>query len=81
MLVGSRWPGAAVSRLDLVNAEGRHSADWTGKDPAVYAQAFKTLREEFVASVQTGVPHPCDARRAADVQVVVDQLRASAAGG
>jgi predicted dehydrogenase len=77
-LFGSRWSGAPVSRLDLVTADGRHSADWTGRDPSVYEQAFKTLREEFVESVRTGVPHPCDARRAADVQQVVDQLRASA---
>jgi predicted dehydrogenase len=77
-LFGSRWSGAPVSRLDLVTADGRHSADWTGRDPSVYEQAFKALREEFVESVLTGVPHACDARRAADVQQVVDQLRTSA---
>jgi predicted dehydrogenase len=79
-LFGSRWSGAPVSRLDLVTADGRHSADWTVRDPSVYEQALKTLREEFVESVRAGVAHPCDARRAADVQQVVDQLRASAKG-
>jgi predicted dehydrogenase len=78
-LFGSRWSGQAVSRLDLVNAQGRHSADWTGRAPDVYEQAFKALREEFVESVRTGVPHACCAQRGADVQRVVDQLRASAA--
>jgi predicted dehydrogenase len=77
-LFGSRWSGAPVSRLDLVTSDGRHTADWTGRDPSVYEQAFKTLREEFVESVRTGVAHPCDARRAADVQQIVDQLRDSA---
>jgi hypothetical protein len=39
----------------------------------------RTLREEFVESVRTGVPHVCDVRRGAEVQGIVDQRRASAA--
>ncbi|HWA67949.1 MAG TPA: Gfo/Idh/MocA family oxidoreductase [Mycobacteriales bacterium] len=78
LLFGSRWPHEPVSRLDLVDAAGRHCADWTGRRAQAYQRTFATLREEFAASVRTGAAHPCDARRAADVQHVVDRLRRSA---
>jgi predicted dehydrogenase len=79
LLFGSSWSGQAVSRLDLVTPQGRRSADWTVRSPEVFEQTFRTFREEFAESVRTGVPHACDARRGAEVQKIVDRLRASAA--
>ncbi|HEX3706526.1 MAG TPA: Gfo/Idh/MocA family oxidoreductase [Mycobacteriales bacterium] len=77
-LFGSRWTGEAISRLDLMTPKGLRSADWSRRGPDAYQQVFGTLREEFVEAVRTGAPHPCDATRGAEVQRVVDQLRASA---
>lgn len=79
MLIGAHWPGEAVSRIDVVTPQGRRSVDWTGRKVEAYEHAFRTLRQEFVESVRTREPHPCNARRAADVQHVVDALRASVA--
>jgi hypothetical protein len=78
-LFSSTWSGEPVSRLDLVTSTGLRSTDWAKRDPATYEQVFRAVREEFVSSVRTGEPHPCDARRGADVQRVVDQLRTSVA--
>jgi predicted dehydrogenase len=78
-LFSSTWSGGPVSRLDLVTPQGLRSTDWAKRDPATYEQVFRTVREEFAHAVRTGEPHPCDARRGADVQRIVDQLRASVA--
>jgi predicted dehydrogenase len=78
-LFSSTWSGPPASRLDLVTPQGLRSTDWAKRDPATYEQVFRTVREEFAHAVRTGEPHPCDARRGAEVQRVVDQLRASVA--
>ena len=76
-LFGSMWSGEPVSRLDLVTPSGMRSADWAARRPEVYQQVFTTLRSEFAHAVRSGEPHPCDANRGAEVQRVIDQLRAS----
>ncbi|HVT64180.1 MAG TPA: Gfo/Idh/MocA family oxidoreductase [Mycobacteriales bacterium] len=78
-LVSSTWSGTPVSRLDLVTPQGLRSTDWAKRDPATYEQVFRTVREEFAHAVRTGEPHPCDARRGAEVQRVVDELRSAVA--
>ena len=80
-IFGSSWAGEAVGRIDIITPDGLRSLDWTGAGPDIYEQAFRTMREEFAAVVRTGRPHTLDARHGADVQRVVDLLRASAAQG
>lgn len=78
-LISATRPGEPVSRLEVVTPRGLLTSDKAKRDPESDGAVFRTVREEFAHAVRTGEPHPCDARRGADVQRIVDMLRASVA--